>query len=124
MSALEVVDRKGFIRDSWQRPEGGGGTTCIVENGQVFERGGVNLSRVQGRQLPPSASAGRPELAGRAYEAMGVSLVLHPRNPYCPTVHLNVRFFSTTDKSPVWWFGGGMDLTPVLRLRGRRAALS
>ncbi len=112
VSALEVVDRKGFIRDSWQRPEGGGGTTCIVENGQVFERGGVNLSRVQGRQLPPSASAARPELAGRAYEAMGVSLVLHPRNPYCPTVHLNVRFFSTTDKNPVWWFGGGMDLTP------------
>jgi coproporphyrinogen III oxidase len=112
VSALEVVDRKGFIRDSWQRPEGGGGTTCIVENGQVFERGGVNLSRVQGRQLPPSASAARPELAGRAYQAMGVSLVLHPRNPYCPTVHLNVRFFSTTDKNPAWWFGGGMDLTP------------
>ena len=112
VSALEVVDRKGFTRDSWQRPEGGGGTTCIVEEGQVFERGGVNLSRVQGRQLPPSASASRPELAGRAYEAMGVSLVLHPRNPYCPTVHLNVRFFSTTGTNPVWWFGGGMDLTP------------
>jgi coproporphyrinogen III oxidase len=112
VSALEVVDRKGFVRDSWQRPEGGGGTTCIVENGQVFERGGVNLSRVHGRQLPPSASAARPELAGRAYDAMGVSLVLHPRNPYCPTVHLNVRFFSTTDKNPAWWFGGGMDLTP------------
>jgi coproporphyrinogen III oxidase len=109
VSALEVVDRKGFIRDSWQRPEGGGGTTCIVEDGQVFERGGVNLSRVRGRQLPPSASASRPELAGRAYEAMGVSLVLHPRNPYCPTVHLNVRFFAAGD---VWWFGGGMDLTP------------
>ena len=109
VSALEVVDRKGFIRDSWQRPEGGGGTTCIVEDGQVFERGGVNLSRVQGRQLPPSASASRPELAGRAYEAMGVSLVLHPRNPYCPTVHLNVRFFAAGD---LWWFGGGMDLTP------------
>ena len=84
MSALEVVDRKGFVRDSWQRPEGGGGTTCIVENGQVFERGGVNLSRVHGRQLPPSASAARPELAGRAYDAMGVSLVLHPRNPLLP----------------------------------------
>jgi coproporphyrinogen III oxidase len=112
VSALEVVDRKGFVRDSWQRPEGGGGTTCIVEDGQVFERGGVNLSRVQGRQLPPSASAARPELAGRAYEAMGVSLVLHPRNPYCPTVHLNVRFFTTRDANPVWWFGGGMDLTP------------
>jgi coproporphyrinogen III oxidase len=109
VSALEVVDRKGFVRDSWQRPEGGGGTTCIVEEGQVFERGGVNLSRVQGRQLPPSASASRPELAGRPYDAMGVSLVLHPRNPYCPTAHMNVRFFSA---GPTWWFGGGMDLTP------------
>ena len=109
VSALEVVDRKGFIRDSWQRAEGGGGTTCVVEDGQVFERGGVNLSRVQGRQLPPSATASRPEFAGRAYEAMGVSLVLHPRNPYCPTVHLNVRFFAAGD---IWWFGGGMDLTP------------
>jgi coproporphyrinogen III oxidase len=109
VSALEVVDRKGFLRDSWQRPEGGGGTSCVVEDGQVFERGGVNLSRVQGRQLPPSASAARPELAGRAYEAMGVSLVLHPRNPFCPTVHMNVRYFSAGD---IWWFGGGMDLTP------------
>ena len=109
VAALEVVDRKGFTRDSWQRAEGGGGTTCIVENGQVFERGGVNLSRVHGRNLPPSASAARPQLAGRAFEAMGVSLVLHPRNPYCPTVHMNVRFFSAGD---IWWFGGGMDLTP------------
>ena len=109
VSALEVVDRKGFTRDSWQRPEGGGGTSCIVEEGQVFERAGVNLSRVHGRSLPPSASAARPQLAGRAFEAMGVSLVLHPRNPYCPTVHMNVRFFSAGD---VWWFGGGMDLTP------------
>jgi len=109
VAALEVVDRKGFVRDSWQRPEGGGGTSCIVEEGQVFERGGVNLSRVQGRQLPPSASAVRPELAGRAYEAMGVSLVLHPRNPYCPTVHMNVRFFAAGETH---WFGGGMDLTP------------
>jgi len=109
VSALEVVDRKGFIRDSWQRPEGGGGTSCIVEHGQVFERGGVNLSRVHGRQLPPSASASRPQLAGRAFEAMGVSLVLHPRNPYCPTAHMNVRFLAAGD---LWWFGGGMDLTP------------
>ena len=109
VSALEVVDRKGFTRDSWQRAEGGGGTTCIVEGGQVFERGGVNLSRVHGRNLPPSASAARPQLAGRSFEAMGVSLVLHPRNPYCPTVHMNVRFFSAGD---IWWFGGGMDLTP------------
>jgi coproporphyrinogen III oxidase len=109
VSALEVVDRKGFLRDSWQRPEGGGGTSCIVEDGQVFERGGVNFSRVHGRQLPPSASAARPEIAGRAYEAMGVSVVLHPRNPYCPTVHMNVRFFSAGETA---WFGGGMDLTP------------
>jgi coproporphyrinogen III oxidase len=109
VSALEVVDRKGFTRDSWQRPEGGGGLSCIVEDGQVLERGGVNFSRVRGHNLPPSASAARPQLAGRAFEAMGVSLVLHPRNPYCPTVHMNVRFFSAGD---VWWFGGGMDLTP------------
>ena len=109
VSALEVVDRKGFIRDSWQRAEGGGGTTCIVEDGQVFERAGVNLSHVHGRNLPPSASAARPQLAGRAFEAMGVSVVLHPRSPYCPTVHMNVRFFAAGD---TWWFGGGMDLTP------------
>lgn len=109
VSALEVVDRKGFVRDSWQRPEGGGGTTCIVEEGQVFERGGVNLSQIRGKSLPASASASRPQLAGRAYEAMGVSLVLHPRNPYCPTVHMNVRFLAAGD---TWWFGGGMDLTP------------
>ena len=109
VAALEVVDRKGFTRDSWQRPGGGGGTTCIVEDGQVFERAGVNLSHVHGHNLPPSASAARPQLAGRAYEAMGVSLVLHPRNPYCPTVHMNVRFFAAGD---TWWFGGGMDLTP------------
>jgi coproporphyrinogen III oxidase len=109
LTALEVVDRKGFVRDSWQRPEGGGGTTCIVEEGQVFERAGVNFSRVQGGSLPPSASASRPQLAGRAFDAMGVSVVLHPRNPFCPTVHMNVRFFSAGD---TWWFGGGMDLTP------------
>jgi coproporphyrinogen III oxidase len=109
VAALEVVDRKGFTRDSWQRPEGGGGTSCIVEEGQVFERGGVNLSLIKGNSLPASASASRPDLAGRAYFAMGVSLVLHPRNPYCPTVHMNVRFFSAGGK---WWYGGGMDLTP------------
>jgi coproporphyrinogen III oxidase len=111
VASLEKLDGP-FRRDSWQRPEGGGGLSCIIENGKLFERGGVNLSRVQGRALPASASAVRPQLAGRAYEAMGVSLVMHPRNPYCPTVHLNVRFFSTTDETPVWWFGGGMDLTP------------
>jgi coproporphyrinogen III oxidase len=108
VARLESLDSP-FRKDSWTRPEGGGGTSCILEEGKVFERGGVNLSRVQGKSLPPSASAARPQLAGRPYDAMGVSLVLHPRNPYCPTVHMNVRFFSAGD---VWWFGGGMDLTP------------
>jgi coproporphyrinogen III oxidase len=108
VSALEKLDSP-FRRDSWTRAEGGGGTSCILEEGAIFERAGVNLSRVQGKALPPSASAARPQLAGRAYDAMGVSLVLHPRNPYCPTVHMNVRFFSAGD---TWWFGGGMDLTP------------
>jgi coproporphyrinogen III oxidase len=109
VSALESVDGKPFRTDTWKRPEGGGGTTRIIEEGNLFERGGVNLSHVQGTQLPPSATASRPQLAGRPWEAMGVSLVLHPRNPYCPTVHLNVRYFSAGD---AWWFGGGMDLTP------------
>jgi coproporphyrinogen III oxidase len=109
VSALEALDGKSFATDSWKRPEGGGGVTRVLEGGTLFERGGVNLSHVQGRQLPPSATASRPQLAGKPWEAMGVSLVLHPRNPYCPTVHLNVRFFSAGD---VWWFGGGMDLTP------------
>jgi coproporphyrinogen III oxidase len=109
VDALEVFDKKKFTTDAWHRPEGGGGVSRIIEEGTVFERGGVNLSRVAGRSLPPSATAARPELAGRAYEAMGVSVVMHPRNPYCPTVHMNVRFFSA---APAWWFGGGMDLTP------------
>jgi coproporphyrinogen III oxidase len=109
VSALEALDGRPFKTDSWQRPEGGGGITRVIEEGNLFERGGVNLSQVQGRQLPPSATASRPQLAGRPWEAMGVSLVLHPRNPYCPTVHLNVRYFSAGD---AWWFGGGMDLTP------------
>ncbi len=90
----------------------GGGITCIIEEGGLFERGGVNFSRVRGDRLPPSASAARPELAGRGFEALGVSLVLHPRNPYCPTAHMNVRLFTTGGDDPVWWFGGGMDLTP------------
>src|SRR6266446_6676040 len=112
VAELERIEGRSFRRDHWQRNEGGGGESCIIEDGAVFERGGVNFSRVQGERLPASASAARPQLAGRAYEAMGVSLVLHPRNPYCPTVHLNVRFFSTQDENPAWWFGGGMDLTP------------
>ena len=114
VQALEEVDGKPFLRDEWQRPEGGGGISRLVEEGNVFERGGVNFSHVTGASLPPSAVASRPELAGRAWEATGVSLVLHPRNPYAPTVHMNVRFFTTTadGEEPVWWFGGGMDLTP------------
>jgi coproporphyrinogen III oxidase len=111
VAALEGLDGARFRADAWTRVQGGG-VTRVIENGNLFERGGVNLSRVHGERLPPSASATRPELAGRSYEAMGVSLVLHPRNPYCPTVHLNVRFFSTRDDNPAWWFGGGMDLTP------------
>jgi coproporphyrinogen III oxidase len=109
VGALEALDGKPFATDSWQRPEGGGGVTRVIEEGNLFERGGVNLSHVRGVSLPPSATASRPQLAGRPWEAMGVSLVLHPRNPYCPTVHMNVRHFSAGD---TWWFGGGMDLTP------------
>lgn len=114
VSALEDVDGKPFLRDSWERPEGGGGISRLLEEGNVFERGGVGFSHVLGQSLPPSAAANRPEIAGRQWEAMGVSLVLHPRNPFAPTVHMNVRFFSATaeGKDPVWWFGGGMDLTP------------
>ena len=111
---MEQVDGKKFRRDSWTRPEGGGGSSCVIEEGNVLERGGVNFSHVFGPSLPPSASAHRPELAGRSFEAMGVSLVFHPRNPYAPTVHMNVRCFVAKKEGadPVWWFGGGMDLTP------------
>ena len=111
---LEEVDGKLFRRDQWERPEGGGGLSCVLEEGNVFERGGVNFSHVFGGGLPASATAARPELSGRSFEAMGVSLVLHPRNPYAPTVHLNVRYLEARKEGaePVWWFGGGMDLTP------------
>jgi len=114
VAALEKLDGHTFLTDSWERPEGGGGISRVLEQGDIFERAGINFSHVKGASLPPSASANRPELAGRSWEAMGVSLVLHPRNPYSPTVHMNVRFFSTyaTDSEPIWWFGGGMDLTP------------
>jgi coproporphyrinogen III oxidase len=114
VAALEAVDGGRFRRDSWTRPEGGGGDSRVIEDGALFERGGVNFSHVTGNRLPPSATAARPELAGRGFEAMGVSLVLHPRNPYVPTVHMNVRSFVATNGSEplVWWFGGGMDLTP------------
>ncbi|MBT9461608.1 MAG: oxygen-dependent coproporphyrinogen oxidase [Rugosibacter sp.] len=114
VNALEAFDGEPFRRDEWQRPEGGGGISRLIENGLFFERGGVNFSHVKGTALPASATAHRPELAGRHWEAMGVSLVLHPHNPYCPTVHMNVRFFVAEKEGsePVWWFGGGMDLTP------------
>jgi len=114
VTALSHVDGKPFRRDSWDREEGGGGMSCLIEEGNVFERGGVNFSHVFGSRLPPSASVARPELAGRGFEAMGVSLVMHPRNPFVPTVHMNVRFFIARKEGadPVWWFGGGMDLTP------------
>jgi coproporphyrinogen III oxidase len=114
VAALEKSDGARFARDAWTRAQGGGGISCVIENGNVFERGAVNFSDVYGDALPASASALRPQLAGRAYRAMGVSLVLHPRNPYCPTVHLNARFFtaSKSGEPDLWWFGGGMDLTP------------
>jgi len=115
---FEQLDGKLFRSDTWEKPAGsllgGGGLTRIVEDGSLLERGGVGFSHVVGERLPPSATAQRPELAGRAFEAMGVSLVFHPRNPYVPTVHMNVRLFRAhADGQPdVYWFGGGMDLTP------------
>lgn len=114
VEGLEQVDGGTFMRDTWERAEGGGGLSCVIEQSHVFERGGVNFSHVFGGSLPASATAARPELSGRSFEAMGVSLVLHPRNPYVPTVHLNVRFLEAIKEGaePVWWFGGGMDLTP------------
>lgn len=114
VEALELVDGKTFLHDSWNRTEGGGGTSCLLENGNVFERAGVGFSHVLGNKLPPAATVAHPEVAGRSWEAMGVSLVLHPRNPYAPTVHMNIRFFvaEKEGEAPVWWFGGGMDLTP------------
>jgi coproporphyrinogen III oxidase len=114
VTALEAIDGHRFGTSAWTRPEGGGGLSRIIEDGGVFERGGVSFSHVTGPDLPASATARRPELAGRDFEALGVSLVLHPRNPYIPTVHLNVRFFVATQAHcpALWWFGGGMDLTP------------
>lgn len=114
LERLEAIDGGRFYRDAWQRAEGGGGLTCIIEDGSVFERAGVAFSHIHGKTLPSSASAAHPEMAGMGYEVTGVSLVLHPRNPFAPTVHMNVRFFiaSKAEADPVWWFGGGMDLTP------------
>jgi len=112
---LEAVDgRASFIRDSWQRPEGGGGISRVLADGGVVEKGGVNFSHVMGETMPASATAHRPHLAGAPWQAMGVSLVIHPNNPYVPTSHANVRFFIATPEGsdPVYWFGGGYDLTP------------
>jgi coproporphyrinogen III oxidase len=118
VGALEAEDGKPFLGDAWTRPAGGplegDGLTQLVENGHLLERGGCNFSHVRGAKLPPSATQQRPELAGAPFEAMGVSLVLHPRNPYVPTVHMNVRMLAAMPASgaAVTWFGGGMDLTP------------
>jgi len=114
VAALEAFDGQVFRSDTWSRPEGGGGCSRLIEEGNFFERGGVNFSHVTGAAMPAAATAHRPELAGRRWEALGVSLVLHPRNPYCPTSHMNVRFFvaEKDGADPVWWFGGGTDLTP------------
>lgn len=103
-----------FIEEQWQREEGGGGRTRVLRKGKVFEQAGVNFSHVMGASMPPSATAHRPELVGRSFQAMGVSSVVHPLNPFVPTTHLNVRLFvaEKAGEEPVWWFGGGYDLTP------------
>lgn len=114
-AAVTKVDGEGvFIEDAWLREGGGGGRTRVMRHGQVIEQGGVNFSHVYGTEMPVSATAHRPELAGRSFHACGVSLVLHPHNPYVPTSHANVRFFiaEKPGEAPVWWFGGGFDLTP------------
>jgi coproporphyrinogen III oxidase len=110
---LETLDGEAtFMRDAWQRPGGGGGESRVLADGGVFEQAGVSFSHVFGKEMPPSATKNRPELAGKAFQAAGVSLVLHPRNPYVPTTHANFRFFTAGQRKPVWWFGGGFDLTP------------
>ncbi len=112
-SELEQLDgRAKFARDAWQRPGGGGGESRVLSDGKVFEQAGVGFSHVFGDKMPPSATKNRPELAGASFEAVGVSLVIHPRNPYVPTTHANFRFFTAGQEHPVWWFGGGFDLTP------------
>ncbi|MGH1536668.1 MAG: oxygen-dependent coproporphyrinogen oxidase [Gammaproteobacteria bacterium] len=112
---VETLDNVAkFKEDDWERPEGGGGRTHILQNGKVFEQAGIGFSHVFGNSLPPAATTQRPELVGRNFQAMGVSLVIHPNNPFVPTSHCNVRFFiaEKEDEEPVWWFGGGFDLTP------------
>ena len=114
-ASLEDADGKAkFHQDAWERPAGGGGESRVLKGGAVFEQAGVGFSHVFGDEMPPSATKSRPELAGKRFQAMGVSLVLHPGNPYIPTTHANFRFFATNaaDGETVWWFGGGFDLTP------------
>ncbi len=113
-ASFSEVDGNEFVEDAWEHKTGGGGRTRVLSGGDVIEKGGVNFSHVMGDKLPPAATNKRPELAGKKFEAMGVSLVIHPHNPYAPTSHMNVRFFiagAETD-NPVWWFGGGFDMTP------------
>lgn len=112
--ALTTIDGTPFRADNWTHAKGGGGKSCVLQNGHVFEKAGVNFSHVTGDNLPAAASAQHPDLAGRTFDAMGVSLVLHPHNPYIPTTHCNIRFFMATKENadPIWWFGGGFDLTP------------
>ncbi len=112
---LEQADgQASFVEDAWERAEGGGGRTRVIRDGAVIEQGGVNFSHVYGESMPASATAHRPELAGRSFHACGVSLVIHPKNPHVPTSHANVRFFiaEKEGEEPIWWFGGGFDLTP------------
>jgi coproporphyrinogen III oxidase len=113
-ASIEKLDSVQFRRDAWVRPEGGGGESRILSDGAVFERAGVSVSHVFGEKMPPSASIQRPEIAGAPFEAMGLSLVFHPRNPYAPTTHCNVRFLIARPAAgpEIWWFGGGFDLTP------------
>jgi coproporphyrinogen III oxidase len=113
VAELEQLDGKeSFLRDAWDRPGGGGGESRVLKRGAIFEQAGVNFSHVFGDKLPPSATKTRPDLEGQGFQAMGVSLVLHPENPYVPTTHANFRFFTAGNEDPVWWFGGGFDLTP------------
>jgi coproporphyrinogen III oxidase len=113
-SLAQLDGKSGFLEETWVREEGGGGRTRVLTDGAVFEKGGVNFSYVTGASMPASATAHRPELAGRSFQAMGVSLVMHPLNPRVPTTHMNVRFFvaNKDGEEPIWWFGGGYDLTP------------
>jgi len=117
-SELEDLDGGAtFAHDQWKRSAGGGGESRVLSGGQIFEQAGVGFSHVFGNEMPPSATKHRPELAGKQFQAVGVSLVLHPLNPYVPTTHANFRFFSAGEKNPVWWFGGGFDLTPYYPFR-------